>query len=276
MVKDTEIVITPTQTESWVRDALLSCQKEFVVVSPFVTEHFTQMLGEAPEQVHGQLFTRTSIKGFAAGASNLSAVETIAKSGVTVSILPRLHAKIYIFDSSLALVTSANATRGGMRGNLECGVALCDPVLVQELTKTVQNGFGIYDTPRQVTAEYLQGLQPLVDRYRESMKEAPPIGASTVEETAIIMDEHSQTGMLESLGGWTALTLEGVFSIKKQSFELDEVYRACKPLATTRYPDNYNVEAKVRQQLQILRDLEFIEFLGGGSYRCLIETRKPN
>ncbi len=270
MGKNTEIVITPNETESWVRDALLSCQKEYVVVSPFVTEHFTRMLCDAPKHVNGQLFTRTSIKGFAAGASNLSAVEAIAESGVTVSILPRLHAKIYIFDSSLALVTSANATRGGMRANLECGVALRDPVLVQELTKTVQNGFGIYDTPRQVTAEYLQGLQPLVDRCRESMKEAPPIDASSVEETAIIMDERSRSAMLESLGGWTALTLEGVFSIRKQSFELDEVYKACQPLASARYPDNHNVEAKIRQQLQVLRDLELIEFLGAGSYRRLI------
>ena len=32
-------------------------------------------------------------------------------------------------------------------------------------------------------------------------------------------------------------------------------------------PQNHNVEAKIRQQLQILRDLGFIEFLGKGQYR---------
>jgi len=30
---------------------------------------------------------------------------------------------------------------------------------------------------------------------------------------------------------------------------------------------NHNIRPKIRQQLQILRDLGFLEFLGDGSYR---------
>jgi type II restriction enzyme len=35
------------------------------------------------------------------------------------------------------------------------------------------------------------------------------------------------------------------------------------------YPGNHNIRAKVRQQLQVLRNAGFIEFLGNGSYRLL-------
>ena len=32
------------------------------------------------------------------------------------------------------------------------------------------------------------------------------------------------------------------------------------------HPNNHNIKAKIRQQLQILRDKGFIEFLGNGKY----------
>jgi hypothetical protein len=33
------------------------------------------------------------------------------------------------------------------------------------------------------------------------------------------------------------------------------------------HPANRNVQAKIRQQLQVLRDLGHLDFLGNGSYR---------
>ena len=35
------------------------------------------------------------------------------------------------------------------------------------------------------------------------------------------------------------------------------------------HPNNHNIQAKIRQQLQRLRDANFIEFLGDGNYRKL-------
>jgi type II restriction enzyme len=35
------------------------------------------------------------------------------------------------------------------------------------------------------------------------------------------------------------------------------------------HPDNHNVQPKIRQQLQELRDLDLLEFLRGGEYRLL-------
>ena len=35
------------------------------------------------------------------------------------------------------------------------------------------------------------------------------------------------------------------------------------------YPGNNNVRAKIRQQLQVLRDAGLVAFLGGGRYRLV-------
>ena len=66
--------------------------------------------------------------------------------------------------------------------------------------------------------------------------------------------------------GWTTLTLAMVRRLKKPSFKLAEMYAMEGEFAMV-YPENRHVRDKIRQQLQVLRDLELVEFLGGGEYR---------
>ena len=69
--------------------------------------------------------------------------------------------------------------------------------------------------------------------------------------------------------GWTALVLSAVRSIGKKEFDLAEV-TAYERRFTDAYPNNRHIAAKVRQQLQELRDLGYIEFVDGrGRYRVL-------
>jgi len=49
-------------------------------------------------------------------------------------------------------------------------------------------------------------------------------------------------------------------------FTLADVYAHAGALAKL-HPQNRHVRDKIRQQLQVLRDLGLLEFLGGGSYR---------
>jgi type II restriction enzyme len=49
-------------------------------------------------------------------------------------------------------------------------------------------------------------------------------------------------------------------------FTLVDVYERADDLAKL-HPKNAHVRDKIRQQLQVLRDLGLLEFLGTGSYR---------
>jgi type II restriction enzyme len=66
--------------------------------------------------------------------------------------------------------------------------------------------------------------------------------------------------------GWTLDVLETVRSLGKSEFMLSDVYAHADDLARL-HPHNSHVRDKIRQQLQILRDLELLSFLGSGSYR---------
>ena len=69
--------------------------------------------------------------------------------------------------------------------------------------------------------------------------------------------------------GWTTLTLKLIRDLKESSFSLDKLYQKEDFLAV-HYPGNRNIRAKIRQQLQVLRDLGFVGFEGKGRYRLLI------
>lgn len=66
--------------------------------------------------------------------------------------------------------------------------------------------------------------------------------------------------------GWTLDVLNVVRSLGKPDFTLNEVYTFADELGSL-HPRNRHVEPKIRQQLQRLRDLGFIEFLEPGRYR---------
>jgi len=69
--------------------------------------------------------------------------------------------------------------------------------------------------------------------------------------------------------GWTTLTLKILRKLRSTKFSLREVYEFEADFAA-RYPDNRNIRPKIRQQLQVLRDLGLVEFKGSGQYQLLI------
>ncbi|MGO9642501.1 MAG: DpnI domain-containing protein [Candidatus Acidiferrales bacterium] len=66
--------------------------------------------------------------------------------------------------------------------------------------------------------------------------------------------------------GWTLDVLNAVRGLGREEFALAEIYALENKLARL-HPDNRHVRDKIRQQLQVLRDLGFVEFLGRGDYR---------
>lgn len=66
--------------------------------------------------------------------------------------------------------------------------------------------------------------------------------------------------------GWLLQVWRIVERMPETSFQLDDVY-ACEAELSAIFPSNNNVRPKIRQQLQVLRDMGFVEFLGAGRYR---------
>jgi len=77
-----------------------------------------------------------------------------------------------------------------------------------------------------------------------------------------------QTNNLESRG-WLMDVLNCVNAINTADFSLQDIYAFIEQLEE-KHISNHNVEAKIRQQLQILRDKGFIEFTTRGHYRKIL------
>ena len=68
--------------------------------------------------------------------------------------------------------------------------------------------------------------------------------------------------------GWTLLTLSMVRALGRTEFTLKDIYEL-EDRFVRAYPRNHHVRDKIRQQLQILRDLGVLRFEGRGEYRLL-------
>ena len=68
--------------------------------------------------------------------------------------------------------------------------------------------------------------------------------------------------------GWATLTLSVIRGLGKLHFSLSEIYEQERYFAAA-YPGNHNIRAKIRQQLQLLRDLDIVSFGGHGSYSLI-------
>lgn len=65
--------------------------------------------------------------------------------------------------------------------------------------------------------------------------------------------------------GWTVDVLNSIRRLEKPQFSLRELYKFESELKAL-HPRNENVRPKIRQQLQVLRDLGLIQFTTPGSY----------
>ncbi len=68
--------------------------------------------------------------------------------------------------------------------------------------------------------------------------------------------------------GWLLETMRCIDHLGAESFSLDQIYGFEGELQKN-FPQNNNVRPKLRQQLQVLRDNGYLEFLGNGKYRLL-------
>src|SRR5216683_4106685 len=79
-------------------------------------------------------------------------------------------------------------------------------------------------------------------------------------KTLFLRDENPEAR------GWLIEVMNCVEMIGKPEFQLDDVY-AFQDRLSQIYPNNRHVREKIRQQLQVLRDHRYLDFVSRGYYR---------
>lgn len=85
-----------------------------------------------------------------------------------------------------------------------------------------------------------------------------------------VLQQWSATSFLNTVKherkGWLLDIMCCIDAIPQLSFTLKDMYAFAEDLQV-KHPDNHFIKDKIRQQLQLLRDKGFIQFLGSGKYK---------
>ncbi len=207
---------------------------------------------------------------------NPDSVKHYAYSDWGLAISHVFHPKLYVCaaseGSARVLMGSSNLTRGGLWRNFEVNAVISgtlnDPVIIQAGNRfnAAVTHAGCF-TP---TMEY-------VDAYRELRRKAmsvpffpePPDGLAA--DYQAIKQLENQQGL--PAGGWEEAILSRVRIIETEtnsrSFNAQAFHERFAVELAALYPRNRNIKAKIRQQLQFLRNKNILSFEGGGRYRII-------
>ena len=155
-----------------------SVRRRAIIAAQFISAGPLQTLSDSfdadnPPQV--SLLTNLAADSLLQGAVNVAAIAGFCRalSDVSVSNLPGLHAKVYVADERLAIITSGNLTHSSLHRNYEYGVRITDAGLVREIADDIQEygslGFSLSVTELE---EIKDIVEPLRDKYADVARPA--------------------------------------------------------------------------------------------------------
>ena len=249
----------------------------FTFTSPFIKLSAVNMIMECRKHnftING--ITSFRLRNFERGASDLEAIKSLLHSNGLVKNIANIHSKIYIFDSFAAIISSANLTPAGLRGNVELGVLLQEETLVKGLKNYIETLFSDIEKSFDITEEIIIESENILNaipkvslRQERKLKDVEKELFKIEDSAEDKIFQSGSSSILKGLSGWRKDVFGCLLNIAKDVFILDEVYKFEKQLFHL-HPENRNVRPKIRQQLQVLRDMGLIEFTARkGVYRKL-------
>ena len=120
-----------------------SIRERALLVTPFIAreplERMADILGKnPPPQV--DILTNLAVDSMLQGTIDLEAIVSFCQRIplTTVRHLPGLHAKVYVADDQLAIVTSGNLTYAALHRNYEYGIRITDGDMVRKIAQDLQ------------------------------------------------------------------------------------------------------------------------------------------
>ena len=116
----------------WARElseAIRADSSEVRIVCPFIKKGALEhLLSHRPGNV--QVITRFNLADFAEGVSDIEALRLLLEAGADIRGIQNLHAKLYVFGTSRAIITSANLTKAALTRNHEFGMVADDAAVI--------------------------------------------------------------------------------------------------------------------------------------------------
>lgn len=109
--------------------AIRTDPSEVRIVCPFIKKGVLEcLLSHRPTDI--QVITRFNLADFVEGVSDVEALRMLLDADASVRGIQNLHAKLYLFGKSRAIITSANLTKAALTQNQEFGVVSDDVAVI--------------------------------------------------------------------------------------------------------------------------------------------------
>lgn len=180
------------------------------------------------------------------------------------------HPKLYLSksgDAVTSIVGSSNLTEGGLRKNVEVNI-LVEGNLRDEIVSDIYSTYSrLKFHPQRVVPddEFLALYAELCER--EKQQERKSLQDKSTRKLIKTFREKAKslrrpTPTRRDLVGWLELVYD---ALPDDEFTNQRVYEYESEFQR-HYPENLNIRAKIRQQLQILRDMGLLEHMGPGRW----------
>lgn len=260
--------IIKTPWDEFFIELVRKSRRTIKITSPFVkADMCDKMLLAKNHTCRIELITSFKLANIYSGSIDLKAIKNIIKSKGIVKNYSKLHSKIYLFDDKEAIITSGNLTNGGLLSNYEYGVYINEEDIVRQVCKDFDQLLKSKNIG-EIKQENIEIVEDILKKIPSQEKSKLPFLDFDSAEYKIDVMNINTTHIASSLSGWQKDVFICVNTINTQKFVLKEMYSFEESLGML-HPRNNNIREKIRQQLQSLRDIGLIEFLGEGRYRKL-------
>ncbi|MFA5670021.1 MAG: phospholipase D-like domain-containing protein [Balneolaceae bacterium] len=237
------------------------------ITSPFIKENICDdILSIKKRSSSIELITSFKLINLYSGSLDINGIEKLIDNASNVSNHSKLHSKIYIFDDKKAVITSSNLNNGGLVNNYEYGILIDDKKVVYDVISDFELLLEHEDTGTIKKSDLITVRKILAKIPIHLTLNIPKYSLQNNVEFEVVSTDI--TNISSSLSGWKKEVFLIANKIESQNFNLQQIYSLENHLSHI-YPKNKNIKDKIRQQLQFLRDISLIEFLGNGQYKKL-------
>jgi HKD family nuclease len=185
--------------------------------------------------------------------------------------VPVYHPKLYLLragDDVTAVIGSSNLTAGGLKRNIEINVIMQGDIFDDAISESYSSYYRLKFMVKRVEPD-----EEYLSRYAEACKQhkkrQTDLGRDSAYREAFRQFREKADSLKQpvptsrDIVGWPKLVYD---ALPEGAFTNDQIYQYEQSFQA-QYPTNKHIRAKIRQQLQILRNLGLIQHLEEGLWQ---------
>lgn len=186
-VRHTDVQLIPSPCKDVLAGLIDSVRAELHIVSPYITETgaalITSCVGAQTRRlsVNLELLTDLNPLSVCQGSCDPQAILGLTRffRQARVHHLPRVHAKIVVVDRAIAMIGSANLTKGGIEENYEYSIKLSSREVASRIAQDVEE-YSALGAP--ITTDLLESYAKAATELRETFRRKERAVSSTVRK----------------------------------------------------------------------------------------------